>query len=151
MLLHVLNWQNNRGSTNMDLSRDDEGATQDRSNAPITTPHDPEQVDHHTSTDIIITIAAIFSKSTTSLIMLTKRPVRQHLHCRLVKPSAVASSSEKCARRSRVGPSDRQVGTVHYRVSQKKVAISKIWLWALSNYGPTIAPYHSPRILLGKE
>ena len=28
----------------MDLSRDDEGATQDRSNAPITTPHDPEQV-----------------------------------------------------------------------------------------------------------
>ena len=45
----------------MDLSRDDEGATQDRSNAPITTPHDPEQVDHHTSSDIIITIAAIFS------------------------------------------------------------------------------------------
>ena len=106
----------------MDLSRDDEGATQDRSNAPITTPHDPEQVDHHTSSDIIITIAAIFSKSTTSLIMLTKRPVRQHLHCRLVKPSAVASSSEKCARRSRVGPSDRQVGTGHYRVSRKKVA-----------------------------
>ena len=34
----------NRGSTNMDLSRDDEGATQDRSNAPITTPRDPEQV-----------------------------------------------------------------------------------------------------------
>ena len=34
----------NRGSTNMDLSREDEGATQDRSNAPITTPHDPEQV-----------------------------------------------------------------------------------------------------------
>lgn len=31
-----------RGSTN--LSRDDEGATQDRSNAPITTAHDPEQV-----------------------------------------------------------------------------------------------------------
>jgi hypothetical protein len=31
-----------RGSTN--LSRDDEGATQDRSNAPITTTHDPEQV-----------------------------------------------------------------------------------------------------------
>ena len=28
----------------MDLSREDEGATQDRSNAPITTPHDPEQV-----------------------------------------------------------------------------------------------------------
>ena len=55
----------------MDLSRDDEGATQDRSNAPITTPHDPEQVDHHTSSDIIITSAAIiimvaiFSKSTT--------------------------------------------------------------------------------------
>ena len=111
----------------MDLSRDDEGATQDRSNAPITTPHDPEQVDHHTSSDIIITIAAIimvaiFSKYTTSLIMLTKRPMRQHLHCRLVKPSAVASSSEKCARRSRVGPSDRQVGTGHYRVSRKKVA-----------------------------
>merc|ERR1719192_2369364 len=36
--------QVHRGSTNMDLSRDDEGATQDRSNAPITTPHDPEQV-----------------------------------------------------------------------------------------------------------
>ena len=55
----------------MDLSRDDEGATQDRSNAPITTPHDPEQVDHHTSSDIIITSAAIimvaiFSKSATS-------------------------------------------------------------------------------------
>ena len=33
-----------RGSTNMDLSRDEEGATQDRSNAPITTTHDPEQV-----------------------------------------------------------------------------------------------------------
>ena len=28
----------------MDLSRDDEGATQDRSNAPITTTNDPEQV-----------------------------------------------------------------------------------------------------------
>ena len=28
----------------MDLSRDEEGATQDRSNAPITTTHDPEQV-----------------------------------------------------------------------------------------------------------
>ena len=108
----------------MDLSRDDEGATQDRSNAPITTPHDPEQVDHHTSSDIIITSAAIimvaiFSNSTTSLIMLTKRPLRQHIRCRLVKPSAVASSSEKCARRSRVGPSDRQVGTGNYRVSQK--------------------------------
>ena len=55
----------------MDLSRDDEGATQDRSNAPITTPHDPEQVDHYTSSDIIITIAAIimvaiFCKPTTS-------------------------------------------------------------------------------------
>ena len=37
-------FQYNRGSTNMDLSRDEEGATQDRSNAPITTPHDPEQV-----------------------------------------------------------------------------------------------------------
>jgi len=36
--------QVHRGSTNMDLSRDEEGATQDRSNAPITTPHDPEQV-----------------------------------------------------------------------------------------------------------
>ena len=28
----------------MDLSRDEEGATQDRSNAPITTTNDPEQV-----------------------------------------------------------------------------------------------------------
>ena len=28
----------------MDLSRDDEGATQDRSNAPITKNDDPEQV-----------------------------------------------------------------------------------------------------------
>ena len=28
----------------MDLSRDDEGATQDRSNAPITKTDDPEQV-----------------------------------------------------------------------------------------------------------
>jgi len=38
--------QVHRGSTNMDLSRadDDGGATQDRSNAPITTNHDPEQV-----------------------------------------------------------------------------------------------------------
>jgi len=38
--------QVHRGSTNMDLSRadDDGGATQDRSNAPITTTHDPEQV-----------------------------------------------------------------------------------------------------------
>jgi len=36
--------QVHRGSTNMDLSRDEEGATQDRSNAPITTTHDPEQV-----------------------------------------------------------------------------------------------------------
>lgn len=36
--------QVHRGSTNMDLSRDDEGATQDRSNAPITTTNDPEQV-----------------------------------------------------------------------------------------------------------
>jgi len=37
--------QVHRGSTNMDLSRDDDGgATQDRSNAPITTTHDPEQV-----------------------------------------------------------------------------------------------------------
>ena len=42
--MHVLKSKYNRGSTNMDLSRDDEGATQDRSNAPITTPHDPEQV-----------------------------------------------------------------------------------------------------------
>ena len=33
-----------RGSTNMDLSRDEEGATQDRSNAPITNTNDPEQV-----------------------------------------------------------------------------------------------------------
>ena len=37
-------WWHFRGSTNMDLSRDDEGATQDRSNAPITTTNDPEQV-----------------------------------------------------------------------------------------------------------
>lgn len=36
--------QVHRGSTNMDLSADQDGATQDRSNAPITTPHDPEQV-----------------------------------------------------------------------------------------------------------
>merc|ERR1719410_28196 len=37
--------QVHRGSTNMDLSRDDDGgATQDRSNAPITTTNDPEQV-----------------------------------------------------------------------------------------------------------
>jgi len=36
--------QVHRGSTNMDLSRDDEGATQDRSNAPITKNDDPEQV-----------------------------------------------------------------------------------------------------------
>ena len=42
--MHVFEVIHNRGSTNMDLSRDDEGATQDRSNAPITTPHDPEQV-----------------------------------------------------------------------------------------------------------
>jgi len=36
--------QVHRGSTNMDLSRDDEGATQDRSNAPITKTDDAEQV-----------------------------------------------------------------------------------------------------------
>jgi len=36
--------QVHRGSTNMDLSRDEEGATQDRSNAPITATNDPEQV-----------------------------------------------------------------------------------------------------------
>ena len=35
-----------RGSTNMDLSRDEEGATQDRSNAPITNTNDPEQVSY---------------------------------------------------------------------------------------------------------
>ena len=43
--------------------------------------------------------------------MLTKRPLRQRIRCRLVKPSAVASSSEKCARRSLVEPSDRQAST----------------------------------------
>jgi len=36
--------QVHRGSTNMDLSRDEEGATQDRSNAPITNTNDPEQI-----------------------------------------------------------------------------------------------------------
>ena len=35
-----------RGSTN--LSRDDEGATQDRSNAPITNTNDQEQVEYST-------------------------------------------------------------------------------------------------------
>ena len=84
--MHVFEVIHNRGSTNMDLSRDDEGATQDRSNAPITTPHDPEQVK--------LVLESLLKVST--------------LHLRSVKQSAVASSSEKCARRSLVEPSDRQ-------------------------------------------
>ena len=38
----------------MDLSRDEEGATQDRSNAPITTTHDPEQVGGKVGLDLLL-------------------------------------------------------------------------------------------------
>ena len=51
-----------RGSTNMDLSRDEEAATQDRSNAPITNTKDPEQVRMiATSTTVLFLIGGLFT------------------------------------------------------------------------------------------
>ena len=46
----------------MDLSRDEEAATQDRSNAPITNTNDPEQVRMiATSTTVLFLIGGLFT------------------------------------------------------------------------------------------
>ena len=43
----------------MDLSRDEEAATQDRSNAPITNTNDPEQV-RSSTTSVLFLIGGLF-------------------------------------------------------------------------------------------
>ena len=44
----------------MDLSRDEEAATQDRSNAPITNTNDPEQVRTIATTTVLFLIGGLF-------------------------------------------------------------------------------------------
>lgn len=63
----------------MDLSRDEEGATQDRSNAPITTTNDPEQV-RYIGPEIIVLLDSVISYLSSF---------------RSAKRNAVASSREK--------------------------------------------------------